>query len=66
MSCEATGDYEVTFTLNAPNSTFINTIATTGIVPEHAYSDNYANEPIGSGLGSLSSGIRGTGNTGSQ
>ncbi|HZJ58248.1 MAG TPA: ABC transporter substrate-binding protein [Clostridia bacterium] len=49
VDCEATGDYEVTFTLNAPNSTFINTIATTGIVPEHAYSDNYANEPMGSG-----------------
>ncbi|MFV0400600.1 MAG: ABC transporter substrate-binding protein [Oscillospiraceae bacterium] len=49
VSCEATGDYEVTFTLDAPNSTFINTIATTGIVPEHAYSENYGSEPIGSG-----------------
>ncbi|NLJ67241.1 MAG: ABC transporter substrate-binding protein [Clostridiales bacterium] len=49
VSCEVTGDYEATFTLNAPNSTFINTIATTGIVPEHAYSDKYANDPIGSG-----------------
>lgn len=48
-NCEATGDFEVSFTLNAPNSTFINTIATTGIVPEHAYDENYANEPMGSG-----------------
>ena len=47
--CEATDEREVTFTLNAPNSTFINTIATIGIVPEHAYGDNYANQPIGSG-----------------
>lgn len=47
--CEATGDYEVTFTLNAPNSTFINTIASIGIVPEHAYNDSYSSKPIGSG-----------------
>ncbi len=47
--CEATGDNEVTFTLVAPTSTFINTIATIGIVPEHIYDDNYANEPVGSG-----------------
>jgi peptide/nickel transport system substrate-binding protein len=48
-ACEATGDFEVAFTLTAPTSTFINTIATIGIVPEHAYGDNYANEPLGSG-----------------
>lgn len=48
-SCEATGECEIVFTLFAPTSTFINTIATVGIVPEHAYGDNYANEPIGSG-----------------
>lgn len=47
--CAATGDYEVTFTLNTPTSTFLNTVATVGIVPEHAYSDGYANAPMGSG-----------------
>lgn len=48
-SCEAHGDYGVTFILTAPTATLINTIATIGIVPEHAYSSNYANEPVGSG-----------------
>lgn len=47
--CEATGEFEVTFTLDAPNSTFLNTVASVGIVPEHAYGENYANEPVGSG-----------------
>lgn len=47
--CKATGDYEVTFTLATPTSTFLNTIATVGIVPEHAYDDGYANAPMGSG-----------------
>lgn len=48
-TCEATGDHEITFTLNAPTSTFINTIASVGIVPEHGYDGDYANHPIGSG-----------------
>lgn len=48
-SCEASDTYEVVFTLFEPTSTFINTIATVGIVPEHAYDENYANEPVGSG-----------------
>jgi len=48
-ACEATGDFEVTFTLNAPNSTFLGTVASIGIVPEHAYSESYASEPVGSG-----------------
>lgn len=48
-ACEVTGAYEVTFTLHAPNSTFINTIASIGIVPAHSYSNSYANEPVGSG-----------------
>lgn len=39
----------VEFTLNKPTSTFLHTIATTGIVPEHAYDDNYGMNPIGSG-----------------
>lgn len=46
---EAVSDDTVVFTLNRPTSTFLNTIATTGIVPEHAYSESYGTEPIGSG-----------------
>ena len=40
---------KIVFILNKPMSTFINTIASIGIVPEHAYSDDYALNPIGSG-----------------
>ena len=39
----------VVFRLNTPTSTFLHTLATTGIVPEHAYDDNYGINPIGSG-----------------
>lgn len=46
---EATADDTVVFTLNRPTSTFLNTIATTGIVPEHAYAADYGVSPIGSG-----------------
>lgn len=35
--------------MNTPTSTFLHTLATTGIVPEHAYDDNYGINPIGSG-----------------
>lgn len=48
-SAKATDDTTVVFTLNKPKSTFINTLASVGIVPEHAYSDDYAVNPIGSG-----------------
>lgn len=48
-SCEAVDDFTVKFTLVQPMSTFINTVASLGIVPEHAYSDDYAEMPIGSG-----------------
>ena len=48
-SVEATDDTTVVFKLTKPTSTFLNTIATVGIVPEHAYSENYGIEPIGSG-----------------
>lgn len=48
-SVEANGDHEVTFTLDKPNSSFINTIASVGIVPEAEYSEDYANNPVGSG-----------------
>ena len=46
---EAADETTVVFTLNKPTSTFINTIATTGIVPEHAYGEDYGVNPIGSG-----------------
>lgn len=49
VSCVATGDYVVEFTLLQPDSTFLNTVATMGIVPEHAYGPDYASNPIGSG-----------------
>lgn len=46
---EATDDFTVEFTLNKATATFLNTVATIGIVPEHAYSQDYGREPIGSG-----------------
>lgn len=46
---EAAADDEVVFTLKEPDSTFLTTLVTTGIVPEHAYDDNYNENPIGSG-----------------
>lgn len=49
VDVEANGEHEVVFTMDAPNSPFINTVATIGIVPEHAYDESYANDPIGSG-----------------
>lgn len=39
----------VVFTLKKPMSTFINLLATVGIVPKHAHGDDYASNPIGSG-----------------
>ena len=49
LSCEAVGDTEVVFTLAKPASTFLHTLATIGIVPQHAYDENYGSAPIGSG-----------------
>ncbi|GAA0286659.1 peptide/nickel transport system substrate-binding protein [Gracilibacillus halotolerans] len=46
---EKTNDYEVVFYLKEPQSTFITLLQTLGIVPKHAYSDEYASNPIGSG-----------------
>ena len=46
---EAPDDTTVVFTLSRPTSTFLNTIASVGIVPEHAYGPNYGVAPIGSG-----------------
>lgn len=39
----------VVFTLKEIQSTFINNLVATGIVPEHAYGEDYAENPIGSG-----------------
>ena len=41
--------YKVEFNLLYPQSTFIYTIAETGIVPKHIYNKNYGQNPIGSG-----------------
>lgn len=46
---EAVEEYKVEFTLDQPDSTFITLLATTGIVPEHAYDETYNENPIGSG-----------------
>ncbi len=48
-SIEAVHDYTVKFTLKQPQSTFIHTLITTGIVPKHAHNQDYAEHPIGSG-----------------
>src|SRR5699024_6870523 len=40
---------KVKFTFAKPESTFIYMLAMIGIVPEHAYSEMYNEEPIGSG-----------------
>jgi len=44
-----TGQNEVIFQLKKPESTFVYSLITTGIVPKHAYSSTYAEHPIGSG-----------------
>ncbi|PEJ30132.1 nickel ABC transporter substrate-binding protein [Peribacillus butanolivorans] len=46
---EAIDDYTVKFTLKEPQSTFVNSLVGTGIVPKHAYGADYAENPIGSG-----------------
>jgi peptide/nickel transport system substrate-binding protein len=46
---EAVQDDRVRFTLKEPRSTFVHTLASLGIVPEHAYGRDYASHPVGSG-----------------
>lgn len=46
---EAVDETTVQFTLKEPQSTFVNNLVATGIVPEHAYDENYAENPVGSG-----------------
>lgn len=48
-SAVAQDDTTVVVTLSKPTSIFLNTLASVGIVPEHAYSENYGANPIGSG-----------------
>lgn len=48
-SVVAKDDKTVVITLSKPTSIFLNTLASVGIVPEHAYGDDYGKNPIGSG-----------------
>ena len=44
-SAVAEDDFTVVITLNTPTFWFLNTLASVGIVPEHAYSDAYGTKP---------------------
>lgn len=48
-SAVAQDDTTVIITLSKPTSIFLNTLASIGIVPQHAYGDEYGTNPIGSG-----------------
>lgn len=48
-SAQALDDTTLVVTLSRPTSIFLNTVASIGIVPEHAYSEDYGTNPIGSG-----------------
>lgn len=48
-SAVAPDDTTLVVTLSEPTSIFLNTLASVGIVPEHAYSEDYGRAPIGSG-----------------
>lgn len=48
-SAVAQDDTTVVVTLSKPTSIFLNTLASVGIVPEHAYGEDYGVNPIGSG-----------------
>ena len=48
-SAVAKDDTTVVITLSKPTSIFLNTLASVGIVPEHAYGEDYGINPIGSG-----------------
>ena len=48
-SIAAIDSHTVEMKLKEPQSTIIYSIAKTGIVPEHAYSESYGDQPIGSG-----------------
>lgn len=46
---KALDNHTVQFTLQKPQSTFVYTAASIGIVPKHAYNESYSTAPIGSG-----------------
>ena len=48
-SARALSPTKVEFTLSRPWSVFMETAATLGIVPKHAYKEGYATAPVGSG-----------------
>ena len=48
-SAAAEDDTTVVITLSKPTSIFLNTLASVGIVPKHAYGEDYGTNPIGSG-----------------
>ncbi len=48
-SVRAVNDHTVVFTLKRPQSTFVNLLIATGIVPKHAHGKGYAEKPVGSG-----------------
>lgn len=48
-SAAAPDDTTVVVTLSQPTSIFLNTVASVGIVPEHAYGEDYGRNPVGSG-----------------
>ncbi len=48
-SAVAQDENTVVITLSKPTAIFLNTLASVGIVPEHAYSEDYGRNPIGSG-----------------
>ena len=48
-SAEAIDDSTVVFHMARPFNAFLYTVAVLGIVPEHAYNENYGQNPIGSG-----------------
>lgn len=49
QSVKAEDENTVLFTLKKPQSTFVFHLASLGIVPQHAYGENYSQNPIGSG-----------------
>ncbi len=48
-SAVAQDDFTVAITLSKPTSIFLNTLASVGIVPAHAYGPDYGFNPMGSG-----------------
>ena len=48
-TAEVLDEHTVELRLTAPQSTFVNRLASLGIVPEHAHDEGYARAPIGSG-----------------